>query len=1274
MRTGWSLGVMAFFGVAASLAFGQGASGTITGTITDPAGAVIPGASVQAKNTATGVAFTGATTSTGDYTIPGLPVGVYTITVTVSGFKTYTHTNLAVQATQILRENIPLQIGNTGESVTVTAEASQLKTESAELSHDVSIDQLDQMPLLGVGSVNAGSSGYRNPYNTLLTLPGISSYASSGTFVLNGLGGTTAAEAMRIEGQDSTNRVLGATDYTQMTQPSADAIQEMAYQTSNYAPEFGTAGSVVINMTMKSGTNQYHGSGYDYFVNEDLNAGYPFTVSGGPGSSSGGAGGKFRPRNRRNDFGGTLGGPVYIPKIYNGHNKTFWFFNYEQYLETTLYTFSDTVPTLNYQQGNFSQISPNGSCSLCAQYGIPTTPLGGSQLDPLGRPLFANTIYDPNSRAQATSGPLAGQGYATPFQNNSVPLTSFDAVSAKLIPLFPQPTNGNLTQNYNASIPGGRYSAIPSIKIDHSISAKDKLSFYYSENNTQSQISQTLGNADGLPLEIGGYRGTFIPTYTERLNYDRTLTPTLLLHLGAGMLWTQFLDHAPFLNFNPSAFGLSGFLHDRQFPSFTEMNYPVNPTTLLSQYGGMQNIGTAGQGQSLDYEQKPSFNANVTWAHGPHTYKAGAEVLIENIFTQTFSGVTEVADSTTGGATAQPFTPANSLNGFTQGFGYANFLLGDYSSSTQTSQPDPKEKSYHWAMFAQDSWKVTRKLTLDYGLRYDLGTVNHEQYGRLGQLNETQPNMNAGGHPGTYQYASSCNCQFYQKNYPYGFGPRIGVAYQINPKTVFRAGWGLTYTYIVNNAGATVATNGIFPLATTNPTYVPSTAQYVNAETPGFIQTPVWPVTNPQIYPVPGTTGNGPNVPDPNQNRPGRINQFSAGFQREITKSLVVEATYVANRAAWIQQPGGPLGFFSQLSPATYAKYGFFPYPGTGPCATAGGICASSTYNNNADRILLADPISSSAVTQALAARGISSILPYAGFPTSNTLQSALYAFPQFTSTTTGPLAVTGSPTGDSKYDSLQVKATKRISHNFAAGGAFTWGQGFTRAARQDFFNPASAVWALQQIPPRVLTFNATYTVPRASYLPRIANAFTKDWQIGWFSTYQTAPYLTPPTSPTANFLTSEDVPVAGQSFYNVNINNIHSYNPLTTQVLNPNAWTACPTNTTCEATGNLYKNFRGPRTPSENANIGRNFRIKESMNFQIRGEFVNIFNRTLMPTGANISTANPQNLPVKNAQGAYTSGFGIMPIYVTPNTAEGGSQLAYLQPRTGTLIMRFSF
>jgi len=490
--------------------------------------------------------------------------------------------------------------------------------------------------------------------------------------------------------------------------------------------------------------------------------------------------------------------------------------------------------------------------------------------------LFANEIYDP-----ATRGTVNGLGYATPFPNNVIPASRFDPVSVNLIKLFQKlgavSQNQNLlSNNYMGTIPGGRYSAIPAVKIDHNIDAKDKLSFYYSENNTQSQISGPLGNQDGLPTEIGQYRGTFVPTYTERLNYDRTLAPTLLLHLGAGYLHTSFSDRAPFLNFDPAQFGLSGFLNDRQFPSITELCIPIsfaNPA--CNSLGGMQTIGTSGQIQSQNFEEKPSMNANMTWVHGKHTYKAGAELYFEQDYTGSFSGVTLATGI---GPTSQPFQPTNSLNGYTTGFGFASFLLGDYSATTQTPQENTREGSAELGVFVHDSWKVTRKLTVDYGIRWDLSTPEHEQYGRLGQLDETLANANAGGHPGALQYANTCNCSFYPGSYPYAFGPRLGVAYKIDTKTVLRAGWGVTYQFVANPAGAVYGTQGIFALAPQ-----PNNAQFVNDQTPGFIVNPTFPVTNPNLFPVaPGTLGapgsffqaaTEPYVPDPQQNRPPRVNQ-----------------------------------------------------------------------------------------------------------------------------------------------------------------------------------------------------------------------------------------------------------------------------------------------------------------------------------------------------------------------------------------------------------------
>jgi hypothetical protein len=215
-------------------------------------------------------------------------------------------------------------------------------------------------------------------------------------------------------------------------------------------------------------------------------------------------------------------------------------------------------------------------------------------------------------------------------------------------------------------------------------------------------------------------------------------------------------------------------------------------------------------------------------------------------------------------------------------------------------------------------------------------------------------------------------------------------------------------------------------------------------------------------------------------------------------------------------------------------------------------------------------------------------------------------------------------------------------------------------------------VWQLQQIPPQDLNFNAIYTVPGAPFLPKGVHYLLKDWQIGWFANYQSGQFLAPPVSTTPNFFQSEDIREPGVSLYTagVNINDHSTFNPATTQVLNPNAWVACPAGGVCASTSVYYKDFRGPRTPSENANIGRNFRFgpEGKFNLYIRAEFVNIFNRTLLP---NPTTGNPGNSPASSS-GIYSSGFGVINTYLPTGSIYGTAP--YLQGRTGTLIARFSF
>jgi hypothetical protein len=1259
----------------AFLALGQTSNGTMTGVVTDPAGAVVAGANIEVRNTDTGFVYPTVSTGTGNYTVTQLPPGPYSITVKVSGFKTFTRTGLTIAAATTLPVEIGLEVGAATDSVTVNAEGTLLKTESGDMATNITVASLDALPILGVGTTNSGSSGVRNPYNMLQLIPGVGNYTANSTMVVNGLGGFAyTTQSFRVEGLDATNHL--PTGYAvQENQPSADAIQEVAIQTSNYAAEFGTAGAAVLNMTMRSGTNAFHGTAYDYFVNEDLNAGFPFTISGGPGSPTGGDGSKYRPRNRRNDFGGTFGGPLWIPKVYNGRNRTFFFLNLEFYRESNLYSFPLTVPTAAFRQGDFSAVSTNGTCSLCAQNGIQSTPLGvpTAVSDPLGRPIYANEIFDPLTRGVAPNG----LGYANPFPNNIIPTTRLDQTALKMQALFPAATTASLTGNATGSIQGMRHSSIPAFKIDQTLTSKDKLSFYYSKTSTESQIAFPFGNADGLPTEIGQYRGTFIYGTTYRLNYDRTLTPTMLLHIGGGYGRTNFGDQAPFLSFNPSDFNLSGFLIHRQFPSVAGTCIIPLGGLSCTGGGGMQTFGTAGQIQTFNRSTRPETNATLTYVRENHTFKAGAEVAFQGNLFSNFAGVTLTATSATNfGATAEPFTPTSSLNGFTQGFPYANFLLGDYISTAQSPQEDYRLGKAQYAFFLQDTWKVMRKLTVDYGIRYDLGTPTKETYNRLGTFAAGLPNANAGGRLGATQFANTCNCNFYGPVYPFALGPRVGVAYQITPKTVFRGGWGVVYQYTPNTdlaAGGIVATN-----ATNSPAGINS---FVNTQSPNFIQPAVWPVTNPNVYPNVGTQTGAPAFYDANFYRPPRLNQWSVGVQQEVTRNLVLEGSYVANRQVWAPIGGagtGPLGYLNQIPASTYAKYGLYPYPGTGPAgynfSAPGLVC---TPGNDCDRALLAQPISAPAVMAKMAAAGVGNnglLLPYATFPTSGTLQSALRPYPQFPN-----LAPSGSPTGNERYDSLQAKLTKRLSHGLQASGAFTFEKSFLRGNPQDFFNPNGNAWVLQNLPPRILTFNVTYTTPSWSYLQshaKVVNQIVKDFQIGFFANYQSGTLLTPPTSNTATFLTSEEIRVPGQPLYLKDINS-HGINPYYDQVLNPAAWQNVPVNGVGPSIGGLYTDFRGPRHPQENMNLARNIRITERVQLQIRAEFVNIFNRTELPNP--VTNVNTSVALSRNSLGYLTNGFGVMQAYLTPNSQAGSTTSAQnggaaLGARSGTLVMRISF
>jgi hypothetical protein len=1215
---------VATFFLTAVFAFGQTDRGTITGTVVDPSGAVLANAAVEARNGANGQVFTAASTATGNYTLPQLPAGTYELNVTAAGFKKYNRPGLDLAPTQTMRIDVSLEVGSAAESVTITAEATLLKTESGEVAQNVTVAQLNQLPILGVGPSQGSAAGVRNPWALALLVPG-AQYSVGGFFggtpnlVVNGAPANTAS--YRIEGMDAGNNGTLSV-YTMEVQPSAEAIQEVAVQTSSFAAEFGAVGGGLFNASMKSGGNAYHGSVYEYFVNEGLNARQPYT--------------NILDRARRSDYGISLGGPIRIPKVYNGTNKSFFYFNWEQFLEKRVVSTSvATVPTAEYRNGDFGLLS-----GRAGGYNLATS--AGDFIDPLGRKIPVSQIFDPRTQrpvtcavssftptCATTSGQLGSSILTSDaFVGNVIPLTRFDPVAStiqsKYIPLPKGPNATRPGSNFNNAFRSQRTTEIPSLKLDQTIGSKSRLSFYWSGTRTADQypVVGSPGLPEGFVDQITGVIANFDRSYTLRANYDYTLSPTVLLHLGAGFQQNKLWDWTPILDFNPEKeIGLKGIKVNRSFP---RMSFDGRSVAV----GGMNDIGAAWQTEQM--LQKPQGNISVTAVRDNHTFKAGGEWRIEGNPQQAYAQAGTWHVGGTFGFTASASTnPALEDVGLTRGsggFSYGSFLLGRSTSFAIGAPVSYRYGRQQYAMFLQDTWKVTRKLTLDYGVRYDRGGYPRETYGRIASFGPTLANPNAGGHPGGVTYEATCNCRL-AKNYNLGFGPRMGFAYQLNSKTVLRGGFGVVYNV--------TSVPGSNPLA------------YQFGDTPAFGQAqnftlgegvpssfnPIFPNLSPGALPaLPNTVSAGPGYIDPNLGRPARQYQWSIGFQRELNRNLVIEASYVANRGVWWS--AGGLAPSNVMSAAELSRRGF----AIGNTTDAGTLGTQLRQLTTVQR-------------STLAARGIAT--PYAGFPGTQPLLQSLLPFPQYTNN----LAPTGSPLGKTWYDSLQTTITQRLWSGLSVNGNFTWSKTLDLMSSPDIFNRSMGKNYSGNDIPLQLRISAQYITPKTSLGGKVVSFVLSDWTLGAYMQYQSATVLGRPSSinpnPISRWLGRGPGPgqqVAGQPLYSTNWVdydgktrtdeldiNCHCYDPRTTQVLNSAAWGSIPDGQ-WGAQQTAIRGYRGYRYPNENLNFGRTFRIKERVTFNVRAEFSNVLNRTRLPqpvAGGSYLT------PIVKGGGINTGGFG---------------------------------
>ena len=457
------------------LAFGQTATGSISGTITDANGALVPGARLVATSTLTGSRVEAVTTDMGLYVFPALPVSTYTVTVEKTGFKKLSRQNIEVRIAQRIDMDMSLEVGAVEQTVDVTAEVPLLETSTSEKGQSFSPKFMENLPLF--------TGAIRSPRSFVSYMPGVNAGAEMS---ISGSGGR--AQEVQIDGA---SLIIPESGGTVFNMPSAEMFNEFKLLTGAYSAEYGRFGGGVEMYVTKSGTNWYHGSGF-------LNMRRDIWNSNAWARNAAGLG---KPKERQNEAGGSAGGPVFIPKVYDGRDKTFFFFTYTTRLLPATIAFPlSTVPTAQMKKGDFSQL--------------------GSQL-----------IYDPNTTAGTTR---------QPFANNLIPTSRFSNVSKNLIPLIPDPTRPALLSNYDFVNQSVIEQTIWSIKVDHAFSTTNRLAFF------MSRESGKTGDTTNFPGPIGnglGASGQY--PFNYRVNHDLSIKPNLLMHTTFGYSATRQLWDNP---------------------------------------------------------------------------------------------------------------------------------------------------------------------------------------------------------------------------------------------------------------------------------------------------------------------------------------------------------------------------------------------------------------------------------------------------------------------------------------------------------------------------------------------------------------------------------------------------------------------------------------------------------------------------------------------------------------------------------------------------------
>src|SRR3989454_3315075 len=936
----------------------QGPVGTLNGTILDPTGAVVPGATVVAVNNATGVESKTTSTSAGAYTLPYLPAGTYTVRASAPNFRTSTAENVILRVAQDLTLNINLQVGAVSQQVTVSDTPPLLETGTAEIGRYISVEEFKSWPIII-------DDGQRQIQSFIFSsLPG----TSGGTFQGSINGGQQYSHEILIEGIPVGRSDLSGGNNNEFS-PSAEAIGEFKLQTGAMGAQYNGGQTAVANFDIKSGTNALHGSVFFYIQNEALNALDLQTKTAGNKKA------KFR----ENNWGYSLGGPVEIPKIYHGRNKTFWFTNFEKTHYTTLAPNGfATLPTLDIKKGDFSRLldpSFTGNSLSGTQVGT----------DALGRPVIFGQIYDPLS---TRNGP-DGNPIRDPFPGNIIPEGRWDPVAKNIIQNvgIVDPTLNTMVRNITKIGSNPFFDLhIFGLKVDHNISDKHRLSGYY---NQSYRNRNNNGGSPYLPLPgpaTESWQKQTTPGRMLRLSLSSTLTPTILNRVAAGynrFLNTNGADPSTVNQDLAQKIGLQN-LPGTMFPviKFSGKEY---------QGGTVKRFGVG----FVDASPNGSYvyQDDLTWIHGKHSFRFGYG------YSRYFYNDRSLSDAGTFNFNPQQTDLPGFLN--QTGHAFASFLLGATKSASHgISLLTQGFRQPEHALYAMDDWKLTPRLTVNAGLRWEIISPFYEVTGRMSEVDLTSPNPEADNRPGALVFAGPGHRRF-NNTYWREFGPRLGLAYKVSNKMVVRAGYAMTNTPPIRNdwgyGGFTFGFNGTVNVPHSETSFVDDPAIYLSQPFPTL------------SAPLPNTDPASANYNDVtttarDANRPGYVQNWNFTIQYQLPKDTVLEAAYIGNKG-------------TRLWGGTFACPYYI-------------ICGYnfSEYNALPSKLLSMGDVLNEPVSLH------PEFKPFANFDDSLTVAQAMRPYPQYFG-----VEEAFPYNSDSNYNSLQVTVTRHLTKGLGFLAAYTW-------------------------------------------------------------------------------------------------------------------------------------------------------------------------------------------------------------------------------------------